>query len=171
MVEKWEVNVSTTLKSTRADLIWPLFKDFFNLHKWFPSLSTSYGIHGINGHPGCIRYCVGSSIPAKNSSINGEKPVSWSKERLIAVDDKNRSLSYEIVDSNIGFRSYVSTIRIDRIRSDGAPDLDDDGCVIEWSFTVDPVEGLRLEDLVKKYEVGLQSMAQRMEDALRKTGC
>ncbi|KAI5354610.1 hypothetical protein L3X38_007505 [Prunus dulcis] len=36
------------------------------------------------------------------------------------------------------------------------------GCLIEWSITVDPVEGWGLDDLVKKYELCLQSM----EDAV-----
>ena len=85
--------------------------------------------------------------------------ISWSKERLVAVDEEKMSLSYEIVESNIGFNSYVSTVRI-------SPDQDNHGCVIEWDFTVDPVQGLRFEDLVNKYEVGLQRMAKKMEDSV-----
>ncbi|KAA8525244.1 hypothetical protein F0562_007099 [Nyssa sinensis] len=161
---QWESKVSTRLTHASADQIWPLFKDFFNLHKWFPSLSTCYGIHGTNGEPGCIRYCAGSSIPSNGST--GENPVSWSTERLIAMDPIQRSLSYEIVDCNIGFTSYVSTVNI----APGGDDHDQSGCVIEWSFTVDPVEGWRLEDLEKKYEVGLQKMAKKMEDAIVKIG-
>lgn len=92
--------------------------------------------------------------------------VSWSKERLIAVDEVSRSLSYEIVESNIGFKSYKSMIRISPTGDDDQGN-DQDGCVIEWVFTVDPVQGLRFEDLVMKYEVGLQRMAKNMEDSLR----
>ncbi|KAE8056627.1 hypothetical protein FH972_013381 [Carpinus fangiana] len=107
--------------------------------------------------PGCIRYCAGFSIPSDGAGA--DKPFSWSKERLTAVDNEGCSLSYEIVDSNIGFKSYITTVKI---VPQGA-----DGCVIEWSFTVDPVEGWVLDDLVKKYEVvGLQCMAKRMEDAV-----
>ncbi|KAK7292021.1 hypothetical protein RIF29_07639 [Crotalaria pallida] len=149
--ERWEGNVSAKLKNTTAEQAWPLLKDFFNLHKRFPTLATCYGIHGSNGEPGCIRYCEGFSIPS-----NG---VSWSKERLVAVDDADRSLKYEIIDSNIGFKSYVSTIRV---LNHGH----DDGCKLEWSFAVDPVEGLVHEDLVGKYDVGLQLMAQKMEDEI-----
>ncbi|XP_074277288.1 lachrymatory-factor synthase [Silene latifolia] len=157
-MEKWEGKVSSTVRGTRADEIWPLFKDFFNLHKWFPTLSTSYGIHGINGVPGCIRYCLGNSINATNS-------VSWSKERLIAVDEVNMSLSYEIVDSNIGFNSYVSTIRIIPVIADTG-----NGCVIEWCFTVDPVQGLTFEDLLRKYQVGLHKMVKTMQHSLHTEG-
>lgn len=155
---KWEATVSARLTKARVDQIWPLLKDFFNFHRWFPTLATCYGIHGANGEPGCIRYCSGSSIPSKGD----HKAVSWSKERLLAVDDANHSLSYEIVESNIGFSSYVSTVRVVPVG-----DVDgQDGCLIEWSITVDPVEGWGLDDLVKKYELGLLSMSKRMEDAV-----
>ncbi|XP_059644014.1 lachrymatory-factor synthase-like [Cornus florida] len=156
---KWEGRVSTRLTYVSADQIWPLLKDFFNLHKWFPSLSTSYGVHGTNGEPGCIRYCAGSSIPSSGGEKDGDKPVSWCTERLIAIDPIDRSLSYEIVECNIGFKSYVSTVKIGPGGGDGGG-----GCVMEWWFEVDPVEGLTLEDLTKKYEVGLQRMAKKMEE-------
>ncbi|KAJ1376742.1 START-like domain superfamily [Sesbania bispinosa] len=121
----------------------------------FPGLPTCYGIHGSNGEPGCIRYCAGFSIPSNDSGS-----VSWSKERLVALDDVDRSLKYEIVDCNIGFKSYEAIMRV-LSDSDGS-----DGCMIEWFFAVDPVEGLVLEDLVSKYHVGLQLMAQKMEDEI-----
>ena len=148
---KWEGKVSAKLPNATADQIWPLFTDFFNFHNWFPSLSTCHGVHGANGEPGCIRYCAGFSIPSSSPS---DRAASWSKERLVAVDHAERALSYEIVDSNIGFRSYVSTVRI--VPEGG-------GCVIEWRFGVDPVEGWELDDLLRKYDVGLHRMAQRME--------
>lgn len=154
---KWEGKVSARLKNATADQIWPLYKDFFNFHKWFHSLATCYGVHGANGELGSVRYCAGFSIP----SSGADNPLSWSTERLTAVDDDARSLSYEIVDSNIGFESYLSTVKIVPQGEEGQ-----DGCVIEWSFTVDPVEGWVLGDLVRKYETGLQRMAQRMEDAV-----
>lgn len=158
METKWEGKVSTRLSKASADQVWPLFLDFFNLHKWFPSLATCYGVHGTNGEPGCIRYCSGFSISSGGSKGNSPQ-VSWSTERLTSVDHVQRSLSYEIVDSNIGFKSYVSKVQI-------VPDGENQsGCVIEWCFTVDPVEGRALEDLVEKYDLGLQLMTKRMEDS------
>ncbi|KAE9602319.1 putative polyketide cyclase/dehydrase, START-like domain-containing protein [Lupinus albus] len=85
---RWEGKVSAKLKNTSAEQAWALVKDFFNLHKRFPTLATCYGIHGTNGEPGCIRYCAGSSIPS-----NGSVTVSWSKEKLVAVDDVDRILN------------------------------------------------------------------------------
>ena len=79
----------------------------------------------------------------------------------MAVNPVERVMRYEIVESNTGFESYVSTVKI-------LP-RGEDGCVIEWSFTVDPVRGLSLENLVKKYEKALEIITKNMEeDALRR---
>ena len=154
---KWEVKVSTVLKEASADQIWGFYGDFFNFHKWFPGLASCYGVHGANGEPGCIRYCGGFSI----KSEDGKDSVSWSKEKLTAVDPIQRSLTYEIVDCNIGFKSYESTVKITPSGSDT-----ESGCRIDWSIKVDPVKGWVLEDLVKKFEAGLDRAARRMEEAL-----
>jgi len=155
---RWEGKASARLRNVTKAQAWPLLKDFFNLHKRFPTLATCYGLHGSNGDPGCIRYCAGSSIP----SSDGPASVSWSKERLISVDDVDFWLKYEIVDSNIGFSSYESTMKV--LNDD---DNESNGCMLEWSFAVDPVEGLELEELVRKYHVGLQLMAQKMEEEIQ----
>ncbi|EEF45862.1 uncharacterized protein LOC8275674 [Ricinus communis] len=157
--QKWEGKVSTGLPKAKAEQIWPLFTDFFNIHKWLPTLRTCYGICGTNGERGCVRYCAGFSIPPEvtdKSHLNHNS--SWSKERLVAVDHVERCLTYEIVDSNIGFKSYVSTVKI-------VPAGVGNGCVIEWSFQVDPVKGYVLDDLIKKYERALQVIGKRMEDS------
>nr|XP_027081688.1 lachrymatory-factor synthase isoform X2 [Coffea arabica] len=178
---KWEAKVSTKLANASADQIWPFLEDFFGIHKYFPSLAASYGIHGSNGEIGSIRYCEGSSIPSQETKDNKERStvISWSKEKLTAIDPAEKSLSYEIIDSNTGFHSYVSTIQINKnpipagdstIVGSGDEDGGRLGCVIEWSFSVDAVGGWRLEDLVKKYEVGLHRMAQKMEDILNNSG-
>lgn len=153
--QKWEGRVSRTLTNARADEVWSILKDFFNFHKWFPSLAKCYGIHGSNSEPGCIRFCSGFSIPSDGQ--DPVKPVSWSRERLIAIDHDDRTLVYEIVDSNIGFNSYKSTFKV-------SPNFDDEGCVIHWHFELDPMEGWVLEDLVSKYDLGLQRMAAKIED-------
>ncbi|ESQ50322.1 hypothetical protein EUTSA_v10002295mg [Eutrema salsugineum] len=159
--EKWQAKVSVTLKKAKPNEIWPFFTDFFNFHKWLPTVTTCHGVHGINGELGCIRFCSGSSI----RSIGVESTVGWSKEKLVAVDPVERLLTYEIVESNIGFESYVSTVQI--LPRDDSGDAE--GCVIEWGFTVDPVGGWSLDDLVKKYEKALGVIAKNMEEALTRT--
>ncbi|XVF35410.1 hypothetical protein REPUB_Repub18cG0143100 [Reevesia pubescens] len=160
---KWEAKVSATLTKASADRTWAIYTDFFNFHKWYPGLPSCHGIHGNNGELGCIRFSSGFSISSKGSSTGDDDKGSekWSKERLIAIDHSKRSLSYEMVDSNIGFNSYVATVKI--VPGDDDHDHHQNGCVIEWSFTVDPVEGWQLDDMKKIYEVGLQGLAKRID--------
>ncbi|KAL9660927.1 hypothetical protein QQ045_025746 [Rhodiola kirilowii] len=156
MSSKWRGRVTAEAKRATADQVWSLYKDFFNFHKWFPTLSSCHGVLGVNGEAGCVRYCVGSSLP------NGGDEASWSKERLVAVDEKERSLRYEIVESNIGFEAYAAVVKV--VASG------ESGCLVEWAFEVAPVGGLTLEELVKKYESGLRATVKNMEDDLSQKG-
>ncbi|KAH6783825.1 hypothetical protein C2S52_008784 [Perilla frutescens var. hirtella] len=159
--EKWHAKICTRLEKVEADQIWPFFQDFFGLHKWFPGLPTCEGIHGANGEIGCIRYCSGFGLKqVANNNESSPMNLSWSKERLIAIDHVQKTFTYEIVDCNIGFNSYVSTINVVPVDGDGG------GCTVEWWISLDPVEGGTLEDLVVKYDVGLQLMVKKMENAI-----
>lgn len=159
--QKWQAKVCTTLDRAEADQIWPFFQDFFGLDKWFPGLPNCQGIQGVNGEPGCVRYCSGFGLKSVvEDGDSGQSKVSWSKERLVAIDHDRRTLTYEIVDSNIGFESYVSTVKVVPAAGGGG------GCAVEWWIRLEAVEGCRLEDLVVKYEAALKLMVKKMEDAI-----
>ncbi|KAG6389425.1 hypothetical protein SASPL_150893 [Salvia splendens] len=133
-------------------IVAPLFfQDFFGLHKWFSGLPNCHGIHGTNGEPGCIRYCSGFGLRQEANEMK------WSKERLVAIDHAQKTFTYEMVDSNIGFKSYVSTIKV--VAGGGGG-----GGMVEWWISLEPVEGAKLEDLVAKYQVALQLMVKKMEE-------
>ncbi|OVA20238.1 Polyketide cyclase/dehydrase [Macleaya cordata] len=150
---KWEGKVSAKVRGATADQVWPLIQDFFNLNKWYPTLKICNGIEGVSGQPGCVRYCSGFSIPAVGSD---KDTINWCHEKLVSIDPVQRSLTYVISDGNIGFNSYVATWNI-------LPD--DEGCLIDWSFSVDPVQGWRVEDLVTKFDTGLHNMTSKIEEA------
>ncbi|KAL8522115.1 hypothetical protein ACS0TY_012314 [Phlomoides rotata] len=157
--QKWKAKVSTKLEKARPDQIWPLFGDFFGLHKWFPGLPTCYGVHGVNGDPGCIRRCSGFGLK-RPQEINGDdSTLSWSEEKLVSIDHDRMSLTYEMVDSNIGFNCYVSTVEV-------VPAAEGAAAAVEWWISLDPVAGWKLEDLVEMYQVGMQLMVGKMEDAV-----
>ncbi|PON47419.1 Polyketide cyclase/dehydrase [Trema orientale] len=160
---KWEAKVSAKLDKATVDQIWPLFTDFFNFHRWFPTnIEVCYGVHGANGEPGCIRYWSGSLTSSGNGEAD-EKP--WGKERLLAVDHAEHILTYELLENNIGHKSYVSTVKI--FPADKAHDQDHPrGCVIEWSFSVDPIEGFTLDGMVAKYNEWIRQIAGKMEASL-----
>ncbi|KAL3729168.1 hypothetical protein ACJRO7_026291 [Eucalyptus globulus] len=133
----WEGKASTSVTKASVEQIWPRFVDFFNLHN--------------SQAPDCVRYCTSFSLSSRGTSDTGENcPINWSKERLISM-----------VNSNIRFTSYASTVKVISGNGDG-----EGWCRIEWLFAVDLAEGCVLEDLVRKFEVGLQGMAKKMEDSI-----
>ncbi|MFS7990494.1 putative polyketide cyclase/dehydrase, START-like domain superfamily [Helianthus anomalus] len=155
---KWEGKASAQLKTTKAEQVWPLLEDFCNLHKWLPTINTCHYVQGVHGQPGLVRYCA-TIIPSSNDTDKDPTTiVKWCHEKLLSLDPVQRCLSYEIGENNLGFTTYVAEIK--------AVDIDD-GCVVEWSFVADPVEGMRLEDLCGYFESSLKAMAERMEKELQ----
>ncbi|GAV89762.1 Polyketide_cyc2 domain-containing protein, partial [Cephalotus follicularis] len=150
---KWEGKAREELSSTPAEQVWPLLQDFFGLNKWFPTLATCLPVEGISGQPGCVRYCAGFKTPVDN---NNEETVNWTKQKLLSIDPSDMTFSYSIIDGNVGFKGYISTVKV-------VPK--EDGCSIEWKYEVEPVQGWRLEDLDTFISSGLQVMAKRMEEA------
>jgi hypothetical protein len=154
---KWEGKVTIDATSITAQQVWLVLQDFCNLHKWIP-IETCYQLEGIQNQPGLIRYCA-STIKAASDDSESESTIKWAKEKLLKIDPIKRCLSYEIVDNNMGFKSYVATLKV-------VPINDDDeaaGCVIEWGFVCDPIEGMTLEGFNSYIEYCLQFMAKKIE--------
>lgn len=153
-IQKWEGKASVELKGPKAEQVWPLLEDFFSLNKWFPTLTTCLPLEGVSGQPGCVRYCAGFKTPARD--INDET-LNWTKQKLLSIDPNEMTFSYSIIESNVGFNSYISTIKV--LPREG-------GCNVEWQYEVEPVEGWTSEMVYSFISSGLQVMAKRMEDAL-----
>ncbi|KAK1265592.1 Lachrymatory-factor synthase [Acorus gramineus] len=149
---EWKGKVSAQVRSFKAEQAWSLLKDFGGLHRWVPSLHTCEILEGVNGQPGCVRYCAGH--------VNGTTTPAWSTERLLGLDPVNRSYRYEIVENNKGFGRYEAEIRV----VDG---LDGCDCVIEWSFAAEPVEGYDEVRFVVRVGELVAQMAERVGEALR----
>ncbi|KAI3468187.1 hypothetical protein Pfo_024850 [Paulownia fortunei] len=156
---KWEGKATAKLNKPTAEEVWPLLEDFCSFHKWLPSIDTCCKVEGVEGRRGLVRYCAATLPPP---SDGGERVVKWCHEKLLAVDPIGKCLSYEVLDNNMGLKSYRSTIKVVPIK--GGDDLS--GCEIEWSFLADPVEGLSYEDMVTYLDMNLQGVAQNMEKAL-----
>ncbi|XP_008220095.1 PREDICTED: lachrymatory-factor synthase-like [Prunus mume] len=149
---KWEGKASADLQGSSAEQVWPLLADFCSLHKWFPDIATCYQVDGVPGQPGLIRYCARAPID------NDESTIKWAKEKLLSLDPIQRCLSYEIIESNLGFKSYVAVMQLVPINGgDGSI-----GCKIEWSFVCDPIEGWGLNDFRSYLDSSLQLMAEKM---------
>ncbi|KAK3210640.1 hypothetical protein Dsin_015346 [Dipteronia sinensis] len=138
--------------------VWPFLEDFFGLDKWFPTLATCLAVVGISGQPGCVRYCAGFKTPVDDHNKGTDDDVNWTKQKLLSIDPVEKVFSYSIIDGNIGFQSFIPTIKV-------LPKLEDgSSCEIEWNSTyeVEPVKGWPLEDLDSFIGQGLRVMAQRM---------
>ncbi|KAK1370247.1 Lachrymatory-factor synthase [Heracleum sosnowskyi] len=153
----WEGNVSAKLRGPKAETIWSFLEDFCSLHKWLPGLDTCYKVEGVDGQPGLIRYC-GTTI----TSPSNEPITLWCHEKLAEIDENQRTLSYEIIENNMGMKMYKATIKV--VPMEGGDD--ESGCEIKWSFVAEPVESSKLEELVSYLESSLNGMAQKMENAL-----
>ncbi|KAE8687537.1 CDC27 family protein isoform 1 [Hibiscus syriacus] len=152
---KWEGKAHAKLAGCAAEQVWPLLQDFFGLDKWFPTLTTCLPVEGVSGQPGCVRFCAGFKTPVDSSDKGA---MNWTKQKLLSIDPNEMVFSYSIEEGNVGFDSYVATVKV----------LPEElGCAIEWKYEVKPVEGWRLEDLDFFIGSGLQVMARRMEAALQ----
>ncbi|KAL4340538.1 hypothetical protein GQ457_08G003880 [Hibiscus cannabinus] len=140
---KWEGKATAELKASTVEQIWPFIAEFCNLEKFFPTVHTCYRKEGTPGQPGLVRYC--------------ESKDGWADEKLLSIDPINHSMSYEVMENNLGFINYIATL--DVLPTEG------DGCKIEWSFVSDPIEGMKLEDLVSYIDDCLHFMAKKMEEA------
>ncbi|KAJ6361541.1 hypothetical protein OIU78_002052 [Salix suchowensis] len=86
-----------------------------------------------------------------------------SKERLLMISPAEKCLSYEVLENNSGFKSYIATMKVLEINGS---DAGENGCKIEWSFIADPVEGWTFEDFNSFINFCLQSMGKE-----HGTGC
>ncbi|KAK3439123.1 hypothetical protein EUGRSUZ_C03767 [Eucalyptus grandis] len=144
------MTIQALVRGSGPDQLWPLLEDFFSLHKWVTTIDTCYGVEGVSGEPGCVRYCAGA-----RSSADGSEDVftDWALEKLLATDPVNKSFTYEIVDcNNVGFKSLAATMKLTA------------------SFTVNPIEGWTEKDLTEFYSAALRVMAERIEAALSSKG-
>ncbi|MED6184737.1 hypothetical protein PIB30_050410 [Stylosanthes scabra] len=154
-LKKWKGKAKSEVLGFKVEQVWPLLEDFFGLDKWFPTLSTCLPVEGISGRPGCVRFCAGFKTPVDGQD---KQTINWTKQKLLSIDPTLHTFSYSIIDGNVGFYSYVSTVKV--------TPKEGQGCEIEWLYEVEPVQGWRLEDLDHFIGSGLQVMAERIQGAL-----
>ncbi|KAL7122016.1 hypothetical protein ACP275_01G019600 [Erythranthe tilingii] len=155
---KWEGKVIAKLNKPTPQEVWLLLEDFCTFHKWLPTIDTCYKVDD----EGLVRYCAATTL-APSAAGAGGGVVKWCHEKLLDVDPVGMRLSYEVLDNNMGLKSYRSTIKVVPA---GVINGGDEGCQIEWSFLADPIDGLSYDDMVNYLDVSLQGMALNMEKAL-----
>ncbi|KAG9449129.1 hypothetical protein H6P81_009094 [Aristolochia fimbriata] len=133
----WEGKANAKVPGVSPDKVWAVLDKYSNIHDYLPSVDESTIVSGEPGKVGCVRLCSGNPLP-------GSQERAFTNEKLVAYDPTNRTLSYEVVENNIGFKDYVATLKV-------LPE-EDGSSAIEWSFvtpampppywTVEKIRGL-----------------------------
>ncbi|WOL02054.1 hypothetical protein Cni_G10773 [Canna indica] len=154
----WQGKAIADLPGAMADEAWFLLSSFCSLHLWIPgTVQTCRLIAGVEGQPGCVRYCA--SPPGENG-----KPRIWAYEELLAFDPAARTFRYKVADNNIGLKRFDVAFKV----ADG--DGGGGGCKLEWSFDCDPAAGWSEESITAFLQSGIEEMAKSVEEALRVAG-
>lgn len=102
---------SAVVPAGAAD-VWHLVRDFAGLPGWHPAIAASELISGTATEVGAVR---------RLTVADGGIVV----ERLVALDDGDRSYTYEILEGPFAVRRYVSTVRV-------TPVTDSGHAFVEW---------------------------------------
>ncbi|MGW4229509.1 SRPBCC family protein [Streptomyces sp. NPDC004980] len=113
--------------TSSADETWAVVRQFNSLPDWHPAIRASDITGGGDGlTPGAVRVLTGM-----DGSIY--------RERLVALDDAGRNLTYEIVEAPLPVRGYRSTLHVQPVADTG-------GTFLSWHATFDPAEGTTAQE-------------------------
>lgn len=124
-----------------ADAVWAVVRNFDGLPGWHPGITSGEMESGTAGEVGSVR-----KLQAGGGTI---------RERLVVLDDTDRSYTYDILESPFPVRYYRSTIRV-------APVTDSGQAFVEWQsfYDTDSGEEEGLEQTFGQgvYETGLNGL-------------
>jgi hypothetical protein len=112
---------SIALKAS-ADAVWSFVRDFNGLPKWAPSIAKSEIEDGLRADTvGCVR----SFYTHDGTHI---------RERLLIMDDLNRTFTYNFEKPAFPVRNYFASLRVLPITATGH-------CFADWTATFDEGPG------------------------------
>lgn len=118
--------------------VWDKVRDFNGLPNWYPSVIDSYIEDGISSdRVGCIRV------------FNREDGL-YFREQLLALDEREHTYTYSLLESNTPMKDYFCTMRL-------SPITDGDRTYIEWlaDFQCLPEEAEELRrSLEQVFQIG-----------------
>lgn len=133
---------ASTVISADAGEVWAFLREFDNLHEWLPGVSTCEIEDGAPLAPGVVRRIDGAG--------------GMFRERLLTLDDEERTLTYAILESPLPMRDYRATCR-------AAPVTDSGQTFVEWyaSFAADDPEKIAKILTRGVFVPGLESLRKR----------
>jgi hypothetical protein len=101
-----------------ADRVWAAIRDFNGLPKWHPAIRDSRIENGASADKvGCIR----------NFNLKDGGNI---REQLLTLSDFDYSCTYSILESPMGVRNYIATLKL-------TPITDGDRTFAEWTAEFD----------------------------------
>jgi hypothetical protein len=136
---------ASTVLPVSADRVWDYLRDFANIAGWHPGIVSGEMEGGTGDQVGAVRRLAGPG---------GEV----FRERLVALDDGERSYTYDLLESPFPVRSYRATLHI-------APVTDTGRAFAEWyaRFDADEEDEARLTKTFARgiFATGLGALAER----------
>jgi hypothetical protein len=101
-----------------ADRVWAAIRDFNGLPKWHPAIRDSRIENGVPADKvGCVR----------NFNLRDGGNI---REQLLTLSDFDYSCTYSILESPMGVRNYIATLKL-------TPITDGDRTFVEWTAEFD----------------------------------
>lgn len=131
----------------QADTVWRTVRDFNGLATWHPAIASSEIEAGpAAGEVGAVR-----KLTMPDGGIV--------RERLVQLDDTDRSYTYDILESPFAIRSYRSTIRVAPITATGES-------FVEWwcHYDADAADEPKLNETFADgvYASGIAALAEHL---------
>ncbi|GLJ51578.1 hypothetical protein SUGI_1096250 [Cryptomeria japonica] len=150
---KWRGSIEVPVVDS-LQRVWEILNDFYGLKKWQPNLLVCERVEGTPTQgPGCVRSL---SFPSPSSP----EKTSWAKEELTSLDCANHCYSYTIIDTNVeGIEGYEATLQV-------IEGMEEDKCIVKWSFELNPVDGLSQQEFVGNFSSVLTAAIKSLQDAI-----
>jgi hypothetical protein len=97
---------ASTVLPVSADRAWEYLRDFGNIAEWHPGIVSGELEHGTGDQVGAVRRLTGPG---------GEV----FRERLVALDDDERSCAYDLFEGPFPVRYYRATLRVTPVTDTG----------------------------------------------------
>ncbi|KAJ8642446.1 hypothetical protein MRB53_019140 [Persea americana] len=151
--EKWRGSVCGIVGAP-IDEVWDSVSQSSKLSEWMPMVEKCTTLEGEEGIPGYVRLLSGFMFPQDD----GER--SWIKEKLLFMDRPTFSYVYRMEASNVGLDGSVNSLKLF--------DYGNDTTLIDWSFEVNPLEGVCKGDIIDYLGFLYKSCINRIEGAIDK---
>ena len=130
-----------------ADDVWARIRDFNGMPRWHPGIADSRIENGdAPDRIGCIRH-----FHTRDGGMI--------RERLLALSDYDYSCTYSILESPMGVRNYIATLKL-------TPITDGNRTFAEWTteFDCDPGRERELAELIgdSVFQAGFDSLKRQL---------